>query len=553
MSLNPKASTFVPKFLKKDSPPEQPKEEKPAEVQTKPANKEETWEDKAEEKPAPAPVKEEKKEAPKVTVIEDHSDPTWEPSEEQIQAELKRMEQEAALDQNVTEEVAKLEIVEDNREHINIVFIGHVDSGKSTISGQILYITGQVDMRTIQKYEREAKDKNRESWYLAYIMDTNEEERAKGKTVEVGRAHFETAAKRYTILDAPGHKNFVPNMIGGAAQADIGILVISAKKGEFESGFHKGGQTREHTMLAKTLGLRYLIVVINKMDDPTVGWEKSRYDECIRELTPFIKQVGYNVDRDVTFIPISGLKGYNLKDPIPEGMAPWYTGSTLLATLDNLKPLERLDAFPLRLPIMDKFKESGVVYVLGKVETGVLVKGQQLVIMPNKTPVIVGEIKIDETKQVKKANPGENVQVGLKGVEEENIHRGYVLCDAKIPIKCQARFEAQLAILELLPHKSIFSAGYSAVMHIHTAVEECNIIVLLEQLDKRTGATIKKKPNFVANGHLVRCIIECAQPINLELFSDVPQLGRFTLRDEGRTIAVGKVTALGPRKKPAEN
>ena len=173
-------------------------------------------------------------------------------------------------EEKVVEEVVEVQ-EEDPREHLNVVFIGHVDAGKSTLSGNILYLTGYVDKRTIEKYEREAKQRNRESWFLAFIMDTNEEERAKGKTVEVGRAPFETEAKRYTILDAPGHKNYVPHMISGAAQADVGILVISARRGEFETGFERGGQTREHAMLCKTLGVRFLIVVINKMDDPTVS------------------------------------------------------------------------------------------------------------------------------------------------------------------------------------------------------------------------------------------------------------------------------------------
>jgi peptide chain release factor subunit 3 len=178
----------------------------------------------------------------------------------------------------------------DPREHMNVVFIGHVDAGKSTLSGQILFLTNQVDQRLIDKFSREAKERNRESWFMAYIMDTNEEERAKGKTVEVGMAHFETETKRYTILDAPGHKNYVPNMIGGAAQADIAVLVISTRRGEFETGFEKGGQTREHAMLAKTLGVNKLVVVMNKMDDPTVDWSQERFDECKSKLTPYVKR-----------------------------------------------------------------------------------------------------------------------------------------------------------------------------------------------------------------------------------------------------------------------
>jgi peptide chain release factor subunit 3 len=219
----------------------------------------------------------------------------------EIESSLQSLE----LKANVTAQEDAHEVedeVEETKRHLNVVFIGHVDAGKSTAGGQILFLSGQVDDRTIQKYEKEAKDKSRESWYMAYIMDTNEEERVKGKTVEVGRAHFETEHTRFTILDAPGHKSYVPNMISGASQADIGVLVISARKGEFETGYEKGGQTREHVLLAKTLGVAKLVVVINKMDDPTVKWSKERYDEIEAKMVPFLKSSGYNVKKG-TYYP----------------------------------------------------------------------------------------------------------------------------------------------------------------------------------------------------------------------------------------------------------
>ena len=249
--------------------------------------------------------------------------------------------------------------VHDEREHLNIVFIGHVDAGKSTTCGNLLVLTGSVDERTIAKYEREAKEKNRESWYLAYVMDTNEEERAKGKTVEVGRAHFATAAKRYTILDAPGHKNYVPNMVVGAAQADVGVLIVSARKGEFEAGFEKGGQTREHAMLAKTLGVQTLVVAINKMDDPTINWDKARYDEIETKISPFLKaQCGYNLKRDVVFMPVSGLVGHNLIERVSAEICPWADGPSLMQLLDSMKPMHRDPNAPLRLPIVDRCADS---------------------------------------------------------------------------------------------------------------------------------------------------------------------------------------------------
>ncbi|KAM7525245.1 hypothetical protein LguiA_015147 [Lonicera macranthoides] len=269
------------------------------------------------------------------------------------------------------------------KRHLNVVFIGHVDAGKSTTGGQILFLSGQVDDRTIQKYEKEAKDKSRESWYMAYIMDTNEEERVKGKTVEVGRAHFETETSRFTILDAPGHKSYVPNMISGASQADIGVLVISARKGEFETGYEKGGQTREHVQLAKTLGVSKLLVVVNKMDDHTVGWSKERYDEIESKMTPFLKSSGYNVKKDVLFLPISGLMGANMKTRIDKSVCPWWSGPCLFEALDAVELPPRDPNGPFRMPIIDKFKDMGTT-VMGKVESGSLREGDGLVIMPNK-------------------------------------------------------------------------------------------------------------------------------------------------------------------------
>ncbi|KAF1854192.1 hypothetical protein Lal_00008445 [Lupinus albus] len=229
-------------------------------------------------------------------------------------------EQAADVDQETLKEIY-------GKEHVNIIFMGHVDAGKSTLGGSILYATGMVDERTMDKYKREAKDLGRESWYLSWVMDLNKEERTQGKTIEVGRGFFETEKRRYSILDAPGHKMYVPNMIGGASQADVGILVISARKGEYETGFERGGQTREHAMLAKTQGVNKLIVAVNKMDDPTVEWSHERYQECTTKLAQFLKGTGYNLKTDVYFLPIAaqqmmGIKTASPRMSLPGGMVP---------------------------------------------------------------------------------------------------------------------------------------------------------------------------------------------------------------------------------------
>uniref|UniRef100_A0A4W4G543 Tr-type G domain-containing protein n=1 Tax=Electrophorus electricus TaxID=8005 RepID=A0A4W4G543_ELEEL len=427
------------------------------------------------------------------------------------------------------------------KEHVNVVFIGHVDAGKSTIGGQIMYLTGMVDKRTLEKYEREAKEKNRETWYLSWALDTNQEERDKGKTVEVGRAYFETEKKHFTILDAPGHKSFVPNMIGGASQADLAVLVISARKGEFETGFEKGGQTREHAMLAKTAGVKHLIVLVNKMDDPTVNWSLERYEECKEKLVPFLKKVGFNPRKDIHFMPCSGLTGANLKEPAEH--CSWYTGLPFIPHLDSLPNFTRSSDGPVRLPIVDKYKDMGTV-VLGKLESGSISKAQQLVMMPNRHTVEVLSLLSDDV-ETDDAGPGENLKLRLKGIEEEEILPGFILCTPESLCHSGRTFDAQIVIIE---HKSIICPGYNAVLHIHTCIEEVQITALICLVDKKTGEKSKTRPRFVKQDQVCIARLRTAGTICLETFKDFPQMGRFTLRDEGKTIAIGKVLKLVAEK-----
>lgn len=432
--------------------------------------------------------------------------------------------------------VVKVEESKSKKEHVNVVFIGHVDAGKSTIGGQIMSLTGMVDKRTLEKYEREAREKSRESWYLSWALDTNQEERDKGKTVEVGRAYFETEKKHFTILDAPGHKSFVPNMIGGAAQADLAVLVISARKGEFETGFDRGGQTREHAMLAKTAGVKHLVVLVNKMDDPTVNWDVERYNECKDKILPYLKKLGFNPAKDLTFMPCSGLTGMGLKEQIDESICPWYRGAAFIPFIDELPSLNRKTDGPFIMPIVDKYKDMGTV-LMGKVESGTARKGINLLVMPNRTQVSVDQLWSDD-EEVTAVGPGENVKIKVKGIEEEDVSPGFVLCDASNPIKTGKIFDAQLVILE---HKSIICAGYSAVMHIHCAAEEITVKALICLVDRKTGEKSKTRPRFVKQDQIAIMRIECSGLICLEQFKLFPQMGRFTLRDENKTIAIGKV------------
>lgn len=442
----------------------------------------------------------------------------------------------------------------DPREHLNLVFIGHVDAGKSTLSGNILYLTDNVDKRTIERYEREAKERNRESWFLAFIMDTNEEERAKGKTVEVGRAHFETQMKRYTILDAPGHKNYVPNMIMGASQADIGVLVISARKGEFETGFDRGGQTREHAMLAKTLGVSYLVVVINKMDDPTVEWEKDRFDHCVSKLKPFLKSCGFVIKKEVKFIPISGLNGANVKDEVDESVCAWWKKCyakgenntfvpTLIGLLDSLEIKGRDSEAALRIPVLDRYVDRGTI-AMGKVESGTVRPGMKVTLMPTRNQYKVEAVWANEDP-VSAARPGENVLIKVGGAGTEDVLKGFVIC-TNPPCRAVSKLICQVALMDLPENAKIFTAGFQAIFHAHCCEEECTVTKLFETTNSK--GVVNKSPRFAIIGMRIVCMLELVRTVPVETYDEMPFLGRFTLRTEGKTVAIGKVTKLPPKK-----
>ncbi|KAI9291646.1 hypothetical protein K502DRAFT_357513 [Neoconidiobolus thromboides FSU 785] len=478
------------------------------------------------EEPKPAPAKAPVSKAPAPAPKAPASNTTTE--KQSLKDEI---EAEDELAQEFLEEITK--------EHLNVIFMGHVDAGKSTMGGNILFLTGMVDKRTMEKYEREAKEAGRESWYLSWALDLNSEERAKGKTVECGKAYFETEKRRYTILDAPGHKNYVPSMLGGASQADVGILVISARKGEFETGFERGGQTREHAVLAKTSGVNKLCVAVNKMDDPTVNWDQARYQEIVDKLTPFLKSSGYNPKTDVEFIPVSGYTGANLKDRLAPGVCSFYSGPSLVEYLDNIKTTERKVNAPFMMPIMEKFKDMGTV-VTGKIESGHIKKGQNLLLMPNNRKVEVSGIWLEED-EVEVSICGDNVRIRLNGIDEKDIMPGFVLCSAKNPVKASTTFRAQLVIVET---KNIICAGYGAILHLHSITEEVSLTKLLHLIDKKTGRKSKRPPPFIKKGQKVIAELETTGVVCMEAFADYPQLGRFTLRDEGKTVAIGKITEV---------
>ncbi|CAK9090916.1 unnamed protein product [Durusdinium trenchii] len=428
--------------------------------------------------------------------------------------------------------------IPDPRPHLNVVFIGHVDAGKSTTCGNILFLCGMVDDRTIEKYKQEAAGKAGESWFLAFIMDTSEEEKVKGKTVEVGRAAFETPNRRFTILDAPGHKSYVPNMIAGASAADVGVLLISARKGEFETGFEKGGQTCEHALLAKTLGVDKLVCAVNKMDDPTVQWDEKRYNEIVKKIGAFLKKSGYK-DEQVIFLPMSGLMGDNIKEK--KGTPSWYEGPTLLDALDGITVLRKAEG-PVRIPMMEGYKDMGAVTAIGKVEQGTIKPGMKCIVMPTYNKCTVTSVFINDV-DMQYATCGENVTLKMSGISDEELKKGYVLCADKTPIPVVSKFKATIHVIELGPDRPVMTSGYVAVMHAHTASEECEILKLYETMVIQTKKK-EKNPQFARPDSVVVCSIKLARPTAVDTFQSSQQLGRFTLRVDGRTIAIGKITEL---------
>lgn len=473
---------------------------------------------KVEEKQVAQVQKEEKVEAPAK-----QAEPTPEEEEEEVKVDVSKDSDKK---------------IPDPRPHLNVVFIGHVDAGKSTTCGNILFLCGMVDDRTIEKYKQEAAGKAGESWFLAFIMDTSEEEKVKGKTVEVGRAAFETANRRFTILDAPGHKSYVPNMIAGASAADVGVLLISARKGEFETGFEKGGQTCEHALLAKTLGVEKLVCAVNKMDDPTVQWDEKRYNEIVKKIGAFLKKSGYKDDQ-VIFLPMSGLMGDNIKER--KGTPAWYGGQTLLDALDGIK-VERKAEGPVRIPMMEGYKDMGAVTAIGKVEQGTVKPGMKCIVMPTNNKCTVTSVFINDV-DMQYATCGENVTLKMNGISDEELKKGYVLCADKTPIPVVTKFKAQIHVIELGPDRPVMTSGYVAVMHAHTASEECEILKLYETMVIQTKKK-EKNPQFARPDSVVVCSIKLARPTAVDTFQSSQQLGRFTLRVDGRTIAIGKITEL---------
>ncbi|RMF29503.1 MAG: translation elongation factor EF-1 subunit alpha, partial [Candidatus Nitrosothermus koennekii] len=420
--------------------------------------------------------------------------------------------------------------------HLNLIVTGHVDHGKSTMVGHILYELGAIDNRTIEEYAKESEKTGKgDTFKFAWVLDRLKEERERGVTIDLAFQKFETNKYFFTLIDAPGHRDFVKNMITGASEADAAVLVVSAKKGETESAVEPGGQAREHAFLLKTLGVNQLIVAINKMDDQTVNYSEERYKEAKAMVENLLKPIGYNVSK-IPFIPTSGWKGDNLVKR-SENM-PWYKGPTLLEALDALeeppKPIDK----PLRLPIQDVYTITGVGTVpVGRIETGKMKVGDKVIVMPSGA---VGEVKSIETHHtpIQEAVAGDNIGFNLRGVDKKSIKRGDVVGPVDNPPTVAREFQAQIIVIF---HPTAIAPGYTPVLHAHTAQTAATITEFVAKIDPRTGQAVEQNPKFLKNGDAAIVKIRPVKPLCIEKFKEFPELGRFALRDMGTTIAAGVV------------
>ncbi|CAM4534294.1 HBS1-like protein isoform X5 [Lepidochelys kempii] len=434
---------------------------------------------------------------------------------------------------------AELEKRQEGKQLLNLVVIGHVDAGKSTLMGHLLYLLGNVNKRTMHKYEQESKKAGKASFAYAWVLDETGEERERGVTMDVGMTKFETKTKVITLMDAPGHKDFIPNMITGAAQADVAILVVDASRGEFEAGFETGGQTREHGLLVRSLGVTQLAVAVNKMDQ--VSWQQERFQEITSKLGQFLKQAGFK-ESDVAYIPTSGLGGENLVTSCRSSeLTEWYKGKCLLEQIDSFKPPQRSVDKPFRLCVSDVFKDQGSGFcVTGKIEAGYIQTGDRLLAMPpNETCTAKGITLHDEP--VDWAAAGDHVSLTLTGMDIIKINVGCIFCGLKEPIKACTRFRARVLIFNIdVP----ITKGFPVLLHYQTVSEPATIRRLLSILHKSTGEVTKKKPKVLTKGQNALIELQTQRPVALELYKDFKELGRFMLRYSGSTIAAGVVTEI---------
>ncbi len=422
---------------------------------------------------------------------------------------------------------------------MNVVFVGHVDAGKSTTIGQLFFQAGLLSKQELAKLKEEAAKNGKAGFEFAYFMDTIKEERERGVTIDLNYKKIMTQNFEVTVIDAPGHRDFVKNMITGASQADAAFLVISASSGVQE-------QTKEHLWLLRTMGVKQIAILVNKMD--MVNFEEAKYNAIKTDASNLLKSVGFNLDT-IAFVAASGLQGLNIAKKDSAKM-PWYKGPTVLEQIDKFPAPEKPIGLPLRMAIQDVYEITGIGTVpVGKIETGIMKPGQKIIILPGRSGVgIHGEIKSIEAhhEQLPMGEAGDNVGVNIRGVGKKDIARGDVICDASSPAKIVEEFTAQVAVIN---HPTVIAKGYTPVFHVHTAQIPCQFVELISKLDPRTGQVAQDHPDFLKNGDVAIVRLKPIGNLVLETSQDNPYMARFAIRDAGVTVAAGVCKTLVEKKK----
>jgi len=416
--------------------------------------------------------------------------------------------------------------------HMNLAVIGHIDHGKSTFVGRLMFETGAVPPHVIEKFREEAKLKGKESFAFAWVMDSLKEERERGITIDIAHKRFDTDKFYFTVVDCPGHRDFVKNMITGASQADAAILVVAAPDGVM-------AQTKEHIFLSKTLGINQMIVAVNKMD--AIKYDEARYKEVVEQVSGILKMIGFKPD-EIPFVPTSAFEGDNIKDA--SANTSWYKGPTILQALNNLKEPEKPTSLPLRIPVEDAYTISGIGTVpVGRVETGIMKKGDTVVFMPSGAS---GEVKSIEMhhEEIPEAVPGDNIGWSVRGIGKNDIRRGDVCGPKSAPPSVADEFTGQIVVLQ---HPSAVTVGYTPVFHSHTTQVACMFMSIDKKLDPKTGQPKEENPAFIKAGDAAIVTFKPTKPMVLEPAKEIPQLGRFAIRDMGMTIAAG--VCLSVKKK----
>lgn len=442
------------------------------------------------------------------------------------------------------------------KKKISVVVIGHVDSGKSTSTGHLIYKCGGIEKRAIEKFEKEAQEMGKGSFKYAWVLDKLKAERERGITIDIQLMKFQTDRYSVTVIDAPGHRDFIKNMITGTSQADCAVLIVAGSTGEFEAGISKDGQTREHALLAYTLGVKQMIVAVNKMDNTEPPYSENRFKEITTEVGKSMKKVGYKINQ-VAFVPISGWHGDNMVEPttnmgwykgwskdMPDGKKS--SGYTLKDAINEILEPQRPTEKPLRLPLQDVYKISGIGTVpVGRVETGKIKAGMVVTFAPANVTTEVKSVEMHH-QELDEGVPGDNVGFNVKNISIKEIKRGNVTSDSKNDMAKEARaFQAQVIVLN---HPGEIHAGYQPVLDCHTAHVACKFEALEQKIDRRSGKALEENPKCIKSGDSAIVNMVPSKPMCVEAFNDYQPLGRFAVRDMRQTVAVGIIKKVDKKE-----